>query len=165
MQKCLNEDASYLHKRFTKHPWIPVLLVLFILSGIAILVSSLLCNIKYPCTYQQQDVALYFGMNICLISTIFIALPCIIRFILNGIWYNQEPVLPVITRSPITSRDPPRSRSNSREKIPPSPKGPVPKHGMKSFKEYHSEAWIITWNSPLFRNFCFRRSALSGSTL
>jgi len=144
MQKCLNEDASYFYKRFTKHPWILVLLILFVLSGIAILVSSLLCNIKYTCTYQQQDVALYFGMNICLISAIFIGLPCIIRFILNCIWYNttEEHVLPVIvrTRSPLSSRQSPRSRSNSREKIPPSPKGPVPKHGMKSFKEYHSEA-------------------------
>jgi len=144
MQKCLNEDASYLYKRFTKHPWILALLILFVLSGIAILVSSLLCNIKYQCTYQQQDTALYFGMNICLFSAIFIGLPCILRFVLNCIWYNrtQDHLLPVATRSPLNSRQSPsrpRSRSNSREKTPPSPKGPVPKHGMMSFKEYHSE--------------------------
>jgi len=103
---------------------------------------SLLCNVKFPCPDRAQDYLLTIGLNICLIAAVFIGLPCILRFILNGIWYNQEPVLPVTTRSPLSSREPPRSRSrsNSREKTPPSPKDPVPKHGMKSFKEYHSEA-------------------------
>ena len=135
MQKCLNEDASYFYKKFTNHPWIPVLIVIFILGGISMLTVSILCNVNFPCSAKGQDYMLIIGLNMCIVAFVFIALPCIIRFILNGIWYNEQPVLPVITRSPLTSR----SRSNSREKIPPSPKGPVPKHGMKSFKEYHSE--------------------------
>ncbi len=140
MQKCLNEDASYFYKKFTKHPWVLVLIVIFILGGISMFTVSLLCNVKFPCPDKGQDYMLTIGLNICLVTFVFIGLPCMIRFILNGIWYNQEPLLPVITRSPLSSREPPRSRSNSREKTPPSPKGPVPKHGMKSFKEYHSEA-------------------------
>ena len=141
MQKCLNEDASYFYKKFTKHPWILLLILIFILGGISMLTVSILCNVKFPCPDRGQDYMLTIGLNICLIVFVFIGLPCIIRFILNCIWKNEEPELPVIvrTRSPLSSRQSP-SRSNSREKTPPSPKGPVPKHGMKSFKEYHSEA-------------------------
>lgn len=145
MQNCLNEEASYLYKRFTKHPWILVLLILIVLSGITILVTCLLCNIKYQCTYQQQDVALYFGTIICLLSAIFIGLPCILRFILNCIWYNttEEQIRPVVYRHPLSSKrlSETRSqpRSNSKEKQPPSPRGPSPKHASKSFKEFYSE--------------------------
>ena len=137
MQKCLNEDASYFYKKFTKHPWVLVLIIIFILGGISMLTVSLLCNVKFPCPDRAQDYMLTIGLNICLVTFVFICLPCIVRFTLNCIWKNEEPELPVITRSPLSSREP-RARSNS--KNPPSPKGPVPKHGMKSFKEYHSEA-------------------------
>ena len=144
MQKCLNEDASYFYKKFTKHPWVLVLIIIFILGGISMFTVSLLCNVKFPCPDKGQDYMLTIGLNICLVTFVFICLPCIVRFTLNCIWKNEEPELPVIvrTRSPLSSNEPSRSRSrsNSREKIPPSPKGPVPKHGMKSFKEYHSEA-------------------------
>lgn len=138
MQKCLNEDATYFYKKFKKHPWIAVIILVFVLSGIATLTVSLLCNVKFPCTYDQQNYALFFGMNMCLVSTIFIVIPCLITYILNCIYYDtiKEPVLPVTRRSPLSSR--PRSRSNSREKIPPSPRGPSPNHASKSFKEYHS---------------------------
>lgn len=148
MQNCLNEDAAHFYKQFKKYPWIFVMLLLFIISGIVLLTVSLLCNIKFPCRDDQQNYSLFFGLNMCLVSAIFIGLPCLIRGILNCIWYEQ-PILPVIvtTRSPLSSRQSPpknrspqRSRSNSKEKTPPSPKGPIPLHGMKSFKEYHSDA-------------------------
>jgi len=141
MQKCLNEDATYFSKKFKKHPWIAVIIVLFVLSGITTLTVSLLCNIKFPCTNDQQNYALFFGMNMCLASTIFILLPFLLTGIINCIYYDTivEPVLPIVrTRSPLQSR--PRSRSKSTEKTPPSPKlRPIPKHASKSFKEYNSE--------------------------
>ena len=141
MQKCLNEDRAHLFKQFKKHPWILLIIIFFIASGVAIFTVSLLCKVSFPCTDDQQNYALFFGLNICLISVIFIGLPCFLTSFINCIYYDtiKEPVLPVTTRSPLTSREP-RARSNSREKIPPSPKGPVPSHGMQSFKEYHSEA-------------------------
>ena len=137
MQKYLNEDATYFYNKFKKHPWILVIIVLFVVSGIATLTVSLLCNVKFACTYDQQNYALMFGMNMCLVSTIFILIPCLISGILNCIYYDtiNEPVLPVTRRSPLTSRRP----SPQREKNPPSPRGPSPKHSSKSFKEYHSE--------------------------
>jgi hypothetical protein len=126
MQDCLNEDAAYYYKKFTKHPWILLILVLFIAGGISSLVVSLLCNTSFPCRSHEQETALYIGLNICLVSAVFIGLPCLIRGMLNCIWYKQA----VTTTSPLRS---PR-------KNPPSPRGPIPLHGMKSFKEYHSEA-------------------------
>lgn len=138
MQKWLNEDATYFFNKFKKHPLLLVFLLFFIGSGIALFTLSLLCNYKFPCTDQQQNYSLIFGLNMCLITTVFIIIPCSFRITLNCI-YHDEDILPVRTRSPLTSTQAIRSRSNSREKIPPSPKGPIPKHGMKSFKEYHSE--------------------------
>ena len=143
MQNCLNEDAAHFYKQFKKHPWILAILVLFIVGGIVTLTLSLLCNHTIPCTADQQTYSLYFGLNMSLVSATFVGLPCLIRGILNCIWY-KKPVLPVTitTRSPLRSSSPSaqRSRSNSKEKTPPSPKGPIPLHGMKSFKEYHSDA-------------------------
>jgi len=141
MQKCLNDDTTYFSNKFKKHPWILILIVFLILSGISLFTVSLLCNIKFQCSDQQQQYSLFFGLNICLITFVFIIIPWAIRSCLNCIYYNtiQEATLPVSTRSPISSR--PRSRSNSREKTPPSPQlRPIPKHASKSFKEYHSEA-------------------------
>jgi hypothetical protein len=140
MQKCLNKDASYFHKKFTKHPWILVIILLFIASGVSIFTISLLCNIKFQCSDQQQNYSLYIGLNICLVSLIFIIMPFLLHTCLNCIYYDtiQDNILPVSTNSPITSKVPPRSRSNS--KNPPSPKGPVPKHASKSFRDFHSEA-------------------------
>ena len=139
MQKCLNEDLASLFKQFKKHPWILLIIILFVGGGIATLTYSLLCNVKFPCTNDQQSYALMFGMNMCLVTAIFLVLPCILTGMINCIYYDtiKEPVLPVTRRSPLSSREP-RARSNS--KNPPSPKGAVPPHGMKSFKEYHSEA-------------------------
>jgi len=138
MQKCLNEDRAHLFKQFKKHPWILLIIILFIASGIAIFTVSLLCKVNFPCTDGQQNYTLFFGLNICLISVIFIGLPCFLTSFINCIYYDtiKEPVLPVTRISPLSSR--PRSRSNSREKTPP-PKGPVPNHSSKSFKELHSE--------------------------
>jgi hypothetical protein len=60
---------------------------------------------------------------------------------LNGIFY-EPPVLPISSVSPVVvvshSKDP-RRRSNSKEKYPPSPKGPIPMHAMKSFRETYLE--------------------------
>ena len=139
MQKCLNEDLASLFKQFKKHPWILLIIILFVGGGIATLTASLLCNVKFPCTNDQQSYALMFGMNMCLVTAIFLVLPCLLTGIINCIYYDtiKEPVLPVTRRSPLSSR--PRSRSNSREKIPPSPRGPSPNHASKSFKEFHSE--------------------------
>jgi hypothetical protein len=138
MQKCLNEDATHFYKKFMKYPFIFVLLILFIVSGIFILTVSILCKVKFPCTDDQQNYSLYFGLNMCIFTTVFIILPCSLRLILNCIWYDHDE-LPVIVRTPLSSRipSPVRSRSNSRE--PPSPKGRIPKHASKSFREYHSE--------------------------
>lgn len=110
MQKCLNDDASYYFAKFKEYPAILVLLILFIISSISILLLSLLCNIKYPCSYEQQDVSLYFGMMLTIFCVVFIGLPCCLRFILNGIFY-EPPILPVTVESPIT-----RPRSRSKEK-------------------------------------------------
>ena len=141
MQKCLNDDASHFFRQFKKYPILPVLLLLFIASSITMLVVALLCNTTYPCTYIQQDISLYFGLIFCVFCVVFIGFPCCLRFILNGIYY-EPPVLPLTRMSPIivvtnSPKQRPRSRSNSREKIPPSPKVPIPKHGMKSFKEFY----------------------------
>jgi len=139
MQQCINEDFAYFFKQMKKHPWILLIIILFIGGGIATLTVSLLCNVKFPCTTDQQSYALMFGMNMCLITAIFFVLPCILIGIINCIYYDtiKGPVLPVTRSSPLTSREP-RARSNS--KNPPSPKTPVPPHGMKSFKEFHSDA-------------------------
>ena len=138
MQQCLNEDATYFYNKFKKYPPLLLLVILFIATGVALFTVSLLCNYRFPCTDIQQNYTLMFGLNICILVTTFIGIPFTLRLILNCIWQKEE-VLPVITRTPLSSRPPsrPRSRSNSRE--PPPPKGPVPKHGMLSFKEYHSE--------------------------
>jgi hypothetical protein len=135
MQKYLNEDATYFSKQFKKRPWIPLLIILLIASGIALFTVSLLCNIKFPCTDQQQNYSLIFGLNICLLSVTFIGIPLLLYTTLNCIW-PLPPILPITTMTPLPSR----SRSNSKEKTPPSPKGPVPKHASKSFREFHSEA-------------------------
>jgi hypothetical protein len=143
MQKCLNEDLTYFYNKFKKHPWILLIIILFVGGGIATLTVSLLCNVKFPCTNDQQIYALMFGMNMCLVTAIFLLLPCLLIGMINCIYYDtiKEPVLPVTRRSPLSSREPRvRSRSNSREKTPPSPKTPVPKHASKSFREFHSEA-------------------------
>jgi hypothetical protein len=79
------------------------------------------------------------GMNMSLISFTFIAIPIILTLTINCMWYKKE-VLPLTTRSPLSSRSQSPSRLNSKGKTPPSPKGPIPLHGMKSFKEFHSEA-------------------------
>lgn len=141
MQQCLNEDATYFYNKFKKYPCLLVLVILFIAIGVALFTVSLLCNYRFPCTDIQQNYTLIFGLNICILVTTFIGIPFILRLILNCIWQKEE-VLPVVTRTPLSSRPPsrPRSRSNSREKIPPSPKlRPIPTHASKSFKEYHSE--------------------------
>lgn len=105
---------------------------------------SLLCKVNFPCTDEQQNYALFFGLNMCLISVVFFTLPCLLTSIINCIYYDtiNEPVLPVTIKSPLSSRvpSPQRSRSNSKENRPPSPQiRPIPRHGMKSFKEFHSE--------------------------
>jgi hypothetical protein len=135
MQQCLNEDVSYLCKR----PWIIVLLLIFVLSGISMLTVGILCNIRFPCSDQLQTTILTIGMNMSLISLTFIVIPIILCLMINCIWYKKE-VLPVTTRSPLNSRSQSPSRLNSKGKTPPSPKGPIPLHGMKSFKEFHSDA-------------------------
>jgi hypothetical protein len=128
MQKYLNEDTTYFSKQFKKQPWIPLLIILFTVSGIALFTVSLLCNIKFPCTDQQQNYSLIFGLNICLLSVTFIGIPLLLSTTLNCIW-PPPPILPITTMSPIT---------RSREKTP--PKTPIPKHASKSFREFHSEA-------------------------
>lgn len=141
MQKYLNEDITYFYNKFKKHPWILLMIILFVGGGIATLTYSILCNVKFPCTNDQQSYALMFGMNMCLVTAIFLVLPCLVIGIINCIYYDtiNEPVLPVTRRSPLTSREPSRPRSNS--KNPPSPQlRPIPKHASKSFKEFHSEA-------------------------
>lgn len=136
MQKCLNEDATYFYNKFKKHPWILVIIILFVVSGIATLTVSLLCNVKFPCTNDQQNYALIFGMNMCLVTAIFIVLPFLVTGVINFIYYDTiiEEVAPVTRRSPLTSR----RTSPQREKIS-SPRGPSPKHASKSFKEFYSE--------------------------
>ena len=143
MQKCFNEELRYLSKNFKKYPWILLIIILIVASGIALFTVSLLCNVKFSCTNDQQNYTLLFGLNICLISATFFTLPCLIVGIINCIYYDtiKEPVLPLTTKSPLSSNapSPQRSRSNSKENRPPSPQiRPIPKHGMKSFKEYHS---------------------------
>lgn len=143
MQKCFNEELRYLSKKFKKHPWIPLIIVVFVLSGIALFTVSLLCKVRFPCTDDQQNYALFFGLNICIMSALLFVLPCFLISIINCMYYDtiNEPVLPVTTKSPLSSKapSPQRSRSNSKENRPPSPQiRPIPKHGMKSFKEYHS---------------------------
>jgi len=145
MQKCLNEDLASLLKQFKKYPWILLIIILIVASGIALFTVSLLCNVKFSCTNDQQNYTLLFGLTICLISATFFTLPCLLIGMINCIYYDtiKAPVLPLTTKSPLSSIAPSlqrtRSRSNSKEK-PPFPKGPVPPHGMKSFKEFHSEA-------------------------
>lgn len=128
MQQCLNEDTIYLCKR----PWIVVLLLIFILAGISMLTVGILCNIQFPCSDQLHTTMLTIGLNMSLISLIFIATPIILTLTINCIWYKKE-VLPITTRSPLSSRSQSPSRLNSKGNPPQS--RPSPKHA-KSFKEF-----------------------------
>ena len=125
MQTCLNDDANYFFKQFKKYPWILVIIVLFVASGISIFTVSLLCKVQFPCSDQQQSYSLFFGLNMCLFTAVFIVLPCCLRSTLNCI-YEEETVLPVSRRSPLSSNiqrplpkekspSPNRRRSLSRE--------------------------------------------------
>jgi hypothetical protein len=137
MQKCLNDEA----KECVNRPILYSILLFIGVIGIILLVVSLLCNTTYRCTYTQQDLSLYFGLFICASFILYLGFPCCVRFFLNCIFY-QEPILPIRSLSPIVvvsgSKDP-RRRSNSREKYPPSPRGPLPMHANMSFKEFHSQ--------------------------
>lgn len=132
MQKCMNEDAKRLYKDFTKRPWIPAILILIIVSGISMFTVSLLCKIHFPCTDDQQNYSLFFGLITCICTTVFIIIPCLIRYSMNCIWY-QEAQPPVIRNYPLSSTT----------KIRP-PNSPIPTHALKSFREFHSDEPTIT---------------------
>ena len=111
------------------------MLLLFIASGIVILTVSLLCNTTYPCTQQQVDYSLFFGLILCVLSVIYIGVPCCLRCILNGIYYQDT--IQVIYKSPIRSIKNIKV-SKLKRGIPPSPKSPSPKHALQSFREVYS---------------------------
>jgi hypothetical protein len=135
MQKCLNDDASYLFNICKKKPWLLLIPFLFTGGGIIILVVSLLCNTTYPCTQQQVDYSLFFGLILCVLSVIYIGVPCCLRCILNGIYYQDT--IQVIYKSPIRSIKNIKV-SKLKRGIPPSPKSPSPKHALQSFREVYS---------------------------
>jgi len=80
-------------KGMKKYPWIALVLSMFIIAGIGMLIVSMLCNTGYPCTQNQIQYTLLFGLNVCLLITVFIIIPILLRSILNCFW--KEEVLPV----------------------------------------------------------------------
>jgi hypothetical protein len=106
MQKFLNEEATHLSKQFKKHPFIPVIIIITIIAGIVSLTLGMLCNTSFKCSDAEKDVALHIGVNLCIITAVAIIIPCILRYILNCIYYEKT-VLPVTVMTPIRRKSSP----------------------------------------------------------
>jgi hypothetical protein len=123
MQKYLNDEAKYFLREFRRNPIIPVIILSIELSAVAMIVISINCNISYPCTNDQMNYTLFFGLIISTCTISFVAIPCFIRFLLNCIYrkkHNSRHIRGVINR-----------------KLH-SPPYPYPRHALKSFRETFS---------------------------
>ena len=102
-----------------------ILSFLYVGLGVSLLTLAIKCNTSFSCTYTQQDAMLWFGIMILISLVMFVILPNILRVFLNCLF--ERPKLSLVKKmSPL----------NLEQGLPKPPSSPMPKHAMKSFREF-----------------------------
>jgi len=83
MQECLNSDHEYLKRDFRKYPFLWVITVGLVIFTILFSVIGVFCMISWRCPEGMAAIFTILGVTLILFFIVFIALPCIIRNLLN----------------------------------------------------------------------------------
>jgi hypothetical protein len=119
MQACLNNQDRYIISNLKKYPSLLVAMVAIAMIGIGLLTLSILCNTSFSCTYQERDIMLFVGLNMCIWMLVLYIIPTCLRILLNSIYKEKK--------------------SSSRRNYPlsyvPPPRGTPPRSAMRSFRQ------------------------------
>ena len=90
MQSFLNKEAAYFNGQYRKYPALWLVSFLYISLCATLLSLVFLCNIPYPCSYNQQGAILWFGTMLSFLLIPFVILPNLLRFILNCLYVKRQ---------------------------------------------------------------------------
>ena len=108
MQACLNNQDKCITSNLKKYPSLLVAMAAIAMIGIGLLTLSILCNTSFSCTYEQRDIMLFVGLNMCIWMLVLYIIPTCMRLILNSIY--KEKKSSSRRNYPLSYVAPPRSR-------------------------------------------------------
>jgi hypothetical protein len=83
MQECLNNDYEFLKKDFRKYPFLWVITAALVIFTIIFSVIGYFCMASWKCPEGMASIFTILGVSFILFFIVFIALPCVIRNLLN----------------------------------------------------------------------------------
>lgn len=121
MQAFLNEEHTYLSRKFKKYTSYWIGSFLFVSLSVGLLTTSILCD---TLTHLQQSIMLEIGLLLCIFIVVFIILPAILRLVLNCL-FKRRPISTGVKNLPLSYKPPPNS--------------PAPRWALKSFRQTMAE--------------------------
>ena len=83
MQECLNTDSEFLKRDFRKYPFLWVITGALVIFTIIFSVIGYFCMASWKCPEGMGAIFIILAVTLILFFIFFIAIPCIIRILLN----------------------------------------------------------------------------------
>lgn len=100
MQECLNNDHKTIIQKFKKHPFLWVILAVYILFTIVFAVIGYYCMAGWRCPEQMGGMFTLLAVILTMLLIIFVPIPYLIRILLNFFYpLPREASIPFVARS------------------------------------------------------------------